>query len=174
MTLRDVSWDEAAGRLSASLASGGAFLVAAGPQGRANPMTIGWAQVGVVWSRPILTVLVRRSRYTYECLADADSFTVNLPAPGTLGKELAICGTKSGRDIDKVETCGLATAPGRVVETPILRDCRLWVECRVAARSQLERFSFDSAEILDRYYGADDHHLIVFGEILACYEEATE
>ena len=66
-----------------------------------NTMTIGWAALGRIWNKPILTVLVRLSRYTYELITDADSFTVSFFMDESLKQAMNICGTKSGRDIDK-------------------------------------------------------------------------
>ena len=92
--------------LEKALSADGAFLVVVDKDGKANAMTIGWGEVGIVWSRPAFTVLVRQSRYTYSCLQSAESFTVNVPEPNTLKEELLFCGTKSGSDIDKVAACG--------------------------------------------------------------------
>jgi flavin reductase (DIM6/NTAB) family NADH-FMN oxidoreductase RutF len=74
---RDIEWVEGAKRLRDALTSNGAFLVALDANGKPNPMTIGWGQVGIVWSRPMFTALVRTSRYTYGCLRSSDSFTAS-------------------------------------------------------------------------------------------------
>jgi flavin reductase (DIM6/NTAB) family NADH-FMN oxidoreductase RutF len=167
---RDIQWDEESARLRAALTDNdGAFIVAVDANGKANPMTIGWGQVGVVWSRPMFTALVRLSRYTYECLQSSNTFTINVPRPGELKDELILCGTKSGRDLDKVLECGLTLVPGKAIETPIIEQCALHYECRIVARTQQERSDFDSDEVLRQYYANGDHHLIVFGEIVAAY-----
>ena len=117
----------------------------------------------------MFTALVRLSRYTYECLRSAATFTVNVPPSGELKDELMLCGTKSGRDLDKVAACGLSMVPGKAVETPIIDECSLHFECRIVARTQQERTDFSSDEVLDQFYAEGDHHLIVFGEIVAAY-----
>jgi flavin reductase (DIM6/NTAB) family NADH-FMN oxidoreductase RutF len=134
-------------------------------------MTIGWGEVGRVWSRPVFTVLVRRSRYTYGCLLASESFTVNVPAPGKLQEELLFCGTKSGRDLDKVASCGLTLVEGKKVATPVLAECTLHYECKVILRKQLAREDLSDPGILAQYYPNDDHHMIVIGEILAVYPD---
>ncbi len=166
---RDIQWDEGGGHLREAFAQGGAFIVAVDSNGKPNPMTIGWGQVGVVWSRPIFTALVRVSRYTYECLRSAATFTINVPRPGALTDELILCGTKSGRDLDKAAECGLTMVPGKAVETPIIDECALHYECRIVARTQQERTDFSSDEVLGQFYANGDHHLAVFGEIVAVY-----
>jgi flavin reductase (DIM6/NTAB) family NADH-FMN oxidoreductase RutF len=166
---RDIRWDEGAAQMRTAFEQGGAFIVALDANGKANPMTIGWGQVGVVWDRPIFTAYVRLSRYTHACLQSADSFTINVPWPGEFKEELLFCGTKSGRDIDKAVECGLTMAPGKAIATPIIERCALYYECRVAARTQQQREDFRSDQVLKQFYAKGDHHLIVLGEILAAY-----
>lgn len=166
---RDIQWDEGAKHLREAFGQGGIFIVAVDSNGKPNPMTIGWGQVGVVWSRPVFTALVRVSRYTYECLLSSDTFTINAPRPGELKDELLFCGTKSGRDLDKVAECGLTMVPSRAVDTPIIDECALHYECRILARTQQKRTDFSSEEVLGQYYASGDHHLVVFGEIVAAY-----
>ena len=158
-------------QLQAALSGNGAFLVACDENGKGNPMTIGWGEIGIVWSRPVFTVLVRRSRYTYKCLLASETFTVNIPTPGELKEELLFCGTKSGRDLDKAASCGLTLIEGKAVATPIIAQCTLHYECRILLRKQLEREDFSAPGILDQYYLSDDHHMIVMGEILAAYAD---
>jgi flavin reductase (DIM6/NTAB) family NADH-FMN oxidoreductase RutF len=166
---RDIQWNEGASRLREAFAGGGAFIVAVDANGKANPMTIGWGQVGVVWSRPMFTAYIRVSRYTYECLQSSDTFTINVPRPGELKEQLIFCGTKSGRDVDKAAECGLTMVRGKAVDTPIVDECALHFECRIVARTQQERSDFDSDEVLGEFYANGDHHLIVLGEIVAAY-----
>jgi len=168
---KDITWSDHVETLKQALADGGAFLVALDENGKANPMTIGWGEVGIVWSRPVFTVLVRRSRYTYGCLHVSDSFTVNVPAAGRLREALLFCGTKSGRDHDKADACGLSLVAGRMVPTPIIKECALHYECRILMRKQLEEGDFLSPAILEEYYAGNDHHMIVMGEIVSCYAE---
>ena len=166
---RDIEWVEGAKPLNDALTANGVFLVAVDAKGKPNPMTIGWGQIGIVWSRPMFTVLVRTSRYTYECLQSSDSFTINVPPRGGLKDELALCKTKSRRDLDKAAECGLTMVPGKAVETPVIDECALHYECRIVARTQQEREDFRSNEVLGQFYAKGDHHLVVFGEIVAAY-----
>ena len=168
---QNISWDKHVGHLKQALSSDGAFLVALDKQSKANPMTIGWGQIGIVWSRPVFTVLVRRSRYTHGCLLHSEDFTVNVPEKGKLKEALLFCGTKSGRDVDKAKTLGLTLAPGRNVSTPVIDACSLHYECRILARKQLEASDLFSPDVLSMYYESDDHHMIVMGEIVAAYAD---
>jgi flavin reductase (DIM6/NTAB) family NADH-FMN oxidoreductase RutF len=165
----NTAWDLNIDRLREALDGDGAFLVARDETGKPNPMTIGWAQVGHIWNRPTVSVLVRRSRYTYGCLLHSDDFTVSVPAPGKLTEQLAFCGSRSGRDMDKAQACALPLEHSRAVDTPVVGSCPLRYECRILMRKQLAREDFKSAEVLETYYRDDDHHMIVIGEIVAVY-----
>lgn len=166
--LKRIRWDQQTEWLKAGLSGNGVLLNVKTPSGTVNPMTIGWGQVGVVWSRPTFSVYVRQSRYTYECLRDADSFTVSVPRLGELAEELALCGTKSGRDLDKIAACGFHLIPGQSVDTPVLAECGLHYECSVLARCQMKASDIASEDVR-RFYKTMDLHEIVLGEIQTAY-----
>lgn len=164
-----LNWYEHTDLLNTALANDGAFLVAKDATKRPNAMTIGWGQVGIIWSRPMFTVLVRRSRYTHSCLLENDAFTVCVPARGRMSSELAFCGSRSGRDVNKAEACGLSFVAGKTVSIPVIAGCSLYYECKIVLRKELSASDFSSAEILDKFYQDGDHHMIVIGEIAAVY-----
>lgn len=158
-------WQEACARLD----DGGAFLMAGDGK---NPMTIGWAQAGVVWGKPVLTVFVRGSRYSH-ALLDGGVFTVSFPHEGTMRRELGFCGSKSGRDTDKLAALNLTVSPAKAVPGSVLDGCAFHFECRELFRANSDLTKMDPA-ILARYYGGKtdetgDPHTILFGEILAAY-----
>ena len=80
----------------------GAFLTVKSGE-KTNTMTIGWGYIGIMWNKPYFMAMVRPGRYTHELLKNSDNFTVSVPFGENLNKELGICGTKSGRDINKGE-----------------------------------------------------------------------
>jgi len=166
----EFKWKDETDLLWGALSSGGALLVALDCAGKPNPMTIGWGQIGIVWSRPVFTVAVRQNRYTYECLRSARSFTVSVPAPGALKDALALCGTKSGRDLDKFRAAGLTARPGRCVETPVVAECLAHYECRLLARPLIALPDLATPELSERFSYVDGNtHAAFFGEILATY-----
>ncbi len=152
--------------------SEGAFLMTGAP---ANPMTIGWCQFGVVFGRPICTVMVRRSRYTHELIENNGVFTVSVPHPGAMREELAYCGSHSGRDGEKCKQLGMRTLPARAGGAEALSGCAMHFECRVVFKTESDLADMDPS-ILRRYYkglpnAAGDPHTFYFGEILASYRE---
>ncbi len=52
--------------------------------------------------------------------------------PGSdLEKEMLICGTKSGRDVDKFEATGMTARPALKVKPPLIEECIVNMECEV-------------------------------------------
>lgn len=145
----------------------GAFLTVAA-DGAVNTMTIGWATIGWIWQRPILMVAVRDSRHTFTLLEKTDNFTVTVPSGTEAGKALALCGTKSGRDIDKFAACGLQPRKARTTESPVIDVPGVHYECRIVYKSAMDSALLDPA--LDKLYPQKDFHTLYFGEILSCYE----
>ena len=80
-------------------------LIVAGNVEHHNNMTIGWATQGVLWSKPVVISYVKPTRYSFEFCNQYEYFTIcYFDNRKDVLKE---CGTKSGRDYNKDELCGL-------------------------------------------------------------------
>jgi flavin reductase (DIM6/NTAB) family NADH-FMN oxidoreductase RutF len=147
----------------------GAFLtVRAGD--KLNTMTIGWATFGFIWQKPIMMVMVRSSRYTFDIIEEADDFTVTVPA-FDMSKELAFCGTKSGRDVNKFKECNLETGKSQKIVSPIIETAGYHYECKIVYSSAMHP-ALLAKDYDNLLYPLKDYHTLYFGEIMACY--ATE
>ncbi|MBQ9839078.1 MAG: flavin reductase family protein [Oscillospiraceae bacterium] len=154
------------------------ILLTTSHAGRVNTMTIGWGMMGIEWGKPIFVALVRESRYTKELLDASGEFTVNVPFGDTDGKILGFCGTKSGRDIDKIEQMGLTLETPETISTPGLREFPLTLECKVLYKQE-QQLSGIPAPILERYYPQNvpstesgknrDPHTAYYAEIVNAY-----
>ena len=145
----------------------GAFLTVKSAQGL-NTMIIGWATFGIVWKKPIMMVAVRLSRHTFGIMEAAKDFTVTVPAGG-MEKEIAFCGSKSGRDVDKFKKCNLETTDSRQVASPIIKTRGRHYECKIVYKSAMDPSHLDKGYD-SSLYPQKDYHTLYFGEILACYE----
>lgn len=152
------------------LSDEGVLLVSVDENGRPNAMTIGWATLGIVWGKPILTVYVRPSRYTFGLIEKTGDFTVNV-LPRELEEIASFCGNISGRDCDKFEAKGLIAVPSLYVKSPMIEQAVVCYECAVVHRNDVIPEEL-TPEIKTRSYPRDNYHRIYFGEILATY--ATE
>ena len=79
--------------------------------GEVDTMTIGWGHLGIEWYKPTFIAYVRQSRHTKTLVDKNPEFTINVPL-GVADKEIIkVCGTQSGRDINKIEKLNLTTVP---------------------------------------------------------------
>lgn len=138
-----------------------------------NAMTLGWAMASVMWGKSIFVAPVRKSRYSHELLEAHGEFTVLVPA-GDMKETIAVCGSKSGRDTDKIAACNLTLAPSSAVRVPHIEAPGLVLECRVLYKTDFIDEALDDA-VREKWYSgsnAGDLHTLYFSEILAQYEQA--
>lgn len=143
-----------------------------------NSMVIGWGHIGIEWGKPIFVAYVRESRYTKEMVENHGEFTVNIPMGAIDSNIIRICGTKSGRDLDKIKELGLTLVDSDNVTVPGIQELPLTLECKVIYK-QKQDLSAVPEDILARYYpeipGADydgqnrDYHYAYYGEIVGAY-----
>lgn len=132
-----------------------------------NTMTIGWANIGFVWSKPIFMVAVRNSRYTFGIIEKAADFTVSIPKTD-MKEAIAFCGTQSGRTRDKFKECGLKPGQAQRTHSPIIETPGIHFECKIVFKSAMDPTFLDPE--YEKLYPNKDYHTLYFGEILECYE----
>ena len=145
-------------------------LLTAGTADRRNTMTIGWCQAGRLWGLPTCTVYVRPERYTYQFMEDQAYFTVSV-LPKDMKNAMALCGTKSGRDMDKIKECGLTVRAG-AGGAPFFEEAELVLVCRTLYAQDLEPACVLHAgeeKILPSYGAKGGWHRVYTGEIVEAY-----
>ncbi len=139
---------------------------------RVNSMTISWGTLGIEWGKPLFTTFVRQHRFTKEFLDATGEFTINIPV-GEFNKQItAVCGSKSGRDMDKIAELGLTLEEPEVVNVPGIRELPLTLECKVRY-VQDQDLKLLNSENVEKWYpeedGFRDFHTTYVGEIVAAY-----
>ncbi len=126
-----------------------------------NTMTIGWGGLGTLWSRPVVTVYIKPCRYTHEFMESDDCFTVSF-FDQRYRSALALLGSKSGRDCDKVAESGLTP---RVLDDGVtFAEAYVTLVCRKIYRQDLDLTAIpDFAR--DRYYRDEPPHTMYVGEV---------
>jgi flavin reductase (DIM6/NTAB) family NADH-FMN oxidoreductase RutF len=143
------------------------LLLASGENapGKFNIMTVGWGSLGTMWAKPFALAVVRPSRHTYGFMNDSDTFTLSA-FPPAYRDALLMCGTKSGRDTNKVAESGLTPIASTRVEAPGFEEADLIIECKKIYFDDFKPAQFLAPEIEDTY-GGSDYHRMFFGEVLA-------
>ncbi|EKE04284.1 MAG: hypothetical protein ACD_20C00089G0004 [uncultured bacterium] len=166
--MREIKFNELSKEMLEQLTKG-AFLTVKDKDGNLNTMTIAWGSLGYMWRIPVFMVMVRYSRHTYKLIENTDEFSVSFPLNEQLKKELGICGTKSGRDMDKFKECNLTPQKAQKISTPVIGECDLHLECKIAYKQAMEP-QFIMSDKVNEVYGTErDYHVLYYGEILACY-----
>jgi len=108
---------------------------------------------------------IKRMRFTYQFLEETGDFTVNVPRRG-MEETVSYCGTVSGRDHDKFEEKGLTLLPSKQVKSPMIEECIIHYECKVAYKTKVVRERLPP-DILSSCYPLGDYHTLYFGEIVS-------
>ncbi len=167
MKKRKISITECADTISESLKKGVFLTTKAGD--KVNCMVIGWGHIGRIWERPVFITYVRDCRYTYEMLEKNPEFTVNVPISKPDRNAFMICGTKSGREMDKIAEAGLTLEDPEVITVPGIREFPLTLECRVIY-TEMQDASKLPEDIRKQFYSIEtSEHTAFYGEIVAAY-----
>ncbi|MEW9078474.1 flavin reductase [Terrisporobacter glycolicus] len=151
-----------------NLSKRGAFLTVKN-KNIVNTMTIAWGYVGYSWNRPFFVAMVRPQRYTQELIKEAKDYTISIPYSDDFKEALTICGTKSGRDIDKEKISKIKFIPSQVVNSPIVYNCDMYYECEIKYVDLIDKDKFP--EELKKNYPKEDYHYLYYGEIVKAYKK---
>ena len=134
-----------------------------------NTMVIGWGTTGVMWRMPVFIAMVRKCRFTYELLEKSREFTVTFPY-ADMPQAVQLCGSKSGRNKDKLALCGLKTLPGQKIDTPVLDVPGMHYECKIVYDRLMGPEKLDKA-LNELWYNKtpDDYHVFYIAEIVDSY-----
>lgn len=145
---------------------------------KVNSMVISWGMLGVEWGKPIFTVFVRENRFTKHQLDASQEFTINIPLEEVNSKIISVCGTQSGKDIDKVKECGMTLEDSEIVNVPGIKEFPLTLECKVIYQQQQNLHAI-APENKEKYYPQNvdssfsgsnkDVHTAYYGEIVKAY-----
>ena len=137
-------------------------LLTAGTKDNFNTMTVSWGGIGELWGKDVCFVFVRPQRYTYEFMEKNDYFSLSFFG-GEYKKELGICGSKSGRDIDKMAETGFL--PVDFENAVGYEQAKVNVVLKKIAYQDMKPDGFIDESIMNNYANNDFHRVYV-GEIV--------
>jgi len=167
--LEELDLYECAPEILYRMRHGGVLCTVVDGQGSTNVLTLGWGQIGPGYhGHPVFTIAITPRRYSWRFLEEVPEFVIAVP-DDALRPAADLCGTKSGRDVDKFAAAGLTQVGSRHVRAPSIAECPINVECRVYAR-------IDPPHMLltPEHRNAPVHlqHTIYFAEVLGTYGRA--
>lgn len=115
------------------------------PGEKPNIITIAWA--GTVCSSPaMVSISVRKERYSYDILKETGEFVINLVTK-ELVRAADFCGVRSGRDVDKYKEMHLTELPSQSIKAPGIMESPVNIECRVTEVKPLGSHDLFLAEV---------------------------
>ena len=169
---REINAFDYAGDICKAMKKG--ILITTKADGKVNTMTIGWGHIGIEWGMTTFVAYVRESRHTKSMLDKCGEFTINVPLKGTDRKTiLGFCGSKSGRDVDKIKEMDLHLEEPDVISVPGIKEFPVTLECKVVYKQDQDLSAIAEDKRL-RYYAPGtandgDYHTAYYGEVLAAY-----
>lgn len=142
------------------------MLTAAGDENGFNMMTASWGFVGQMWNKNAAVTVLRPSRYTKEFVDKSDYFTLSFYGEDAKKTIHSVCGTLSGRDVDKCEKTGLN--PVFSDNTVYFDKARLVLICKKIYQSDVNPDYFIDKTIDEKMYD-NDYHTAYIGEVVKCY-----
>jgi len=126
-------------------------LITSKYQGKSNIVTAAWTSP-VSHSPPLVAISLSTKRFSHIIIGNSKEFTINIPSIEFLDKVL-LCGSESGRNINKFKEYKLKEVRGKKVSCPSIKECFGFLECKV----------------IDSFL-CGDHYLFI-GEIVNCEVE---
>ncbi len=120
-------------------------------RGQPNVMAAAWV-MPASHRPPLLVAAIRPTDYTHYLISKSQEFVVNIPGR-PLADQVMLCGTLSGREVDKFARAGLTAIEGRRVTVPWVGECLAHMECGLVEAPE-----------------AGDHALFI-GEVVGAWAE---
>lgn len=152
-----------------SMLDDGWALLSAGTEASFNTMTVSWGGLGWLWRGPAAFAFVRKDRYTYKFVEENDSFTLSFFAPGDCRDQLKLLGSRSGRDMDKMNGSGLT--PVWLGGQPAFAQAQCVLVCKKLYQSQFDYNQLPPQVREQCYPGVDPSviHVAYTSMVTACY-----
>lgn len=160
-------WDCTQELLKRLRSGGGGVLCTVGDhEGERNLLTLGWGQVGPFYhGNPVFIIAVAPGRYSWRFLEATPEFVIAVP-DDALRPAVDLCGTKSGRDMDKFEASGLTPIASSQVRPPSVLECPVNIECRIYTRVAPPHTLLTPEH---RRQPIAEQHTIYFAEVLGTF-----
>ena len=139
------------------------MLITAGTADKCNTMTASWGGLGMIWGAPAATCYIRPQRYTKEFMDREEYFTLTFFGE-EYRRQLQLCGSRSGRNTNKVKECGFTVAAAEC-GAPYFEEAELVRVCRKRFAQPMDPDRIPQ-EIKTKWYPKQDYHILYIGEIV--------
>jgi flavin reductase (DIM6/NTAB) family NADH-FMN oxidoreductase RutF len=131
------------------LEPGPVVLVTTARKGRANIMTMSWHTM-MEFEPPLVGCVISGRNATFDALKATKECAINIPTQ-ELAKQVVGIGNCSGRTLDKFARFGLTPVEAAQVQAPLIEECYVSLECRVADTRLVNRYNFFILEVVQAW-----------------------
>ena len=136
-------------------------LITAGNSQGYNMMTASWGFFGEMWGSDSIAMIVRPGRYTMEFIDKNDYFTVSFYGDNKAVHK--VCGSKSGRDVNKTKETGLT--PVSNDKYVYFKEARMVLIVKKQFVQRMTEDAFLDKAVIDKWYPEKDYHNMIIGKI---------
>ena len=111
-----------------------------------NIITIAWTGT-INTNPPMVSISVRKERHSYHLIKESGEFVINLTTEN-LVKAADWCGVKSGKSVNKFKEMNLTPAKASTVNTPVIEESPVNIECKITQEIELGSHSMFLAEVV--------------------------
>ena len=149
-----------------SIGDGWMLITAAKKDGTFNTMTASWGGMGVLWGKNVAFFFIRPQRHTFGFSEEADFLSLSF-FDEEYRTALNFCGSKSGRDVDKIAATGLT--PVWMEGVPCFQQAK---RTFVVKKMYADFFNPDCFidPSIAKNYAQKDYHKMYIAEIVKVYE----
>jgi flavin reductase (DIM6/NTAB) family NADH-FMN oxidoreductase RutF len=154
----------------------GNILLTAGDLNNRNSMTIGWGTIGYLFRKNVVIVYVKESRYTKHLMDESEYFSISFLSD-KYKKELAIMGSKSGKDIDKYKETNLHLVYDIDKKVSYIKESYLVFKLKKISNLKFDYDHIYDCDIVKNYYSGSEEnnfHTMYIGEIVSCLVSENE
>lgn len=126
------------------------MVTTVGETGPPNIITLGWA-MPTSWEPLLCAISIGLTRFSHELLEQVPEFVLTFPAED-MEAAMRVCGTESGRDVDKFRETGLTARAASVVRPPLIEEAVTNMECKVVGAHRTGDHTIFVGEILAAHH----------------------
>ena len=163
---KQLDFNSQANEILYRMSNGGVMATVIDKEGNDNIITLGWGQIGPFYEgHPVFIIAITPLRYSWRFIESVPEFVIAVPDDS--GREAAtLCGTRSGRELDKFAAAGLTRVPSVNVRPPSVQECPINIECRVYHSVHPPHMLLTKRH---RTRPIKEQHTIYFAEVLGTY-----
>jgi len=112
-----------------------AILTVSDEKGKTNPITVAW-HTPISKKPPLYGISIAPSRFSHKAIQHSKEFVINFGSFDIVEK-IHFCGTRSGRNTDKIKESGLNLENSDKIKTKYIKECYAHLECKLFSKVNL-------------------------------------